>query len=70
MRILSRVQSNSDPQKMYQIIEGNDGVIYCDCWAWKTKKNCKHLDAFRGASGSAVSSTAGTEYEQMWNEIA
>jgi len=69
-KILTRVQSSSDAQKFYQIVEGNDGVIYCDCWAWKTKKHCKHLDQFQASrSGSSVASTPKSEYEALWNEI-
>lgn len=31
---------------VHKIIRGNDGVVYCDCWAWKINKTCKHLDRF------------------------
>jgi hypothetical protein len=30
----------------HKIIRGADGVVYCDCWAWKVNKKCKHLDRF------------------------
>ena len=28
----------------HKISKGSDGVVYCDCWAWKKNKTCKHLD--------------------------
>lgn len=31
---------------MHKITQGRDGVVYCDCWAWKVNKKCKHLDQF------------------------
>ncbi len=33
-------------QSMHTIRLGNDGVRYCDCWAWKKNRTCKHLTAF------------------------
>lgn len=34
----------------YQITRGKDGVVYCNCWAWRMSKdkprNCKHLDKY------------------------
>jgi hypothetical protein len=46
MKILQEFESESHPGKSYKIIEGGDGVIYCECWAWKKKRQCKHLDKY------------------------
>lgn len=27
----------------YNITQGDDGVVYCNCQGWKMRKNCKHL---------------------------
>ena len=29
---------SSKPGKSYNIIRGKDGVVYCECWAWKMNK--------------------------------
>ena len=42
-KVLALIKSDSDPTKYHKITEGNDGVIYCTCWAWKRNRNCKHL---------------------------
>lgn len=41
--------------KKYQIIKGKDGVVYCECFGWKNRKNCKHLLDFtaNGARGAS-----------------
>ncbi len=31
---------------IHNIIRGDDGVVYCTCWAWKKNRTCKHLDRF------------------------
>ena len=41
--VLATNTSSSNPSKTYNIIEGNDGVIYCECPGWKFKRDCKHL---------------------------
>ena len=44
---------------MYKITMGNDGVVYCECMAWKMSKErpktCKHLQKFLGSSVNKVS---------------
>lgn len=45
-KVLSTVRSNSNPGKTYEIILGDDNVIYCNCWAWRTKRTCRHLDMY------------------------
>lgn len=48
-QVLKTVTSSSNPGKHYDIIEGDDGIVYCTCTAWKMSKenpkNCKHLKA-------------------------
>jgi hypothetical protein len=31
----------------HKIRQGQDGVIYCDCWPWKKYRDCKHLAMMR-----------------------
>ena len=44
--VLATNPSSSNPSKVYNIIKGGDGVIYCDCPGWKMRKTCKHLDDY------------------------
>jgi hypothetical protein len=32
--------------KEWHIIRGHDGVVYCDCPAWRFRRTCKHLQAY------------------------
>lgn len=52
--ILKTVQSSKNPGKTYDIVQGNDGVIYCTCPRWKFKKTCKHLEAYHAAFTQSV----------------
>jgi len=45
--ILRTYESESTPGKLYHIIRGNDGIVYCDCWVWKKTRNCKHLKHYQ-----------------------
>jgi hypothetical protein len=39
----------------HTVTRGDDGVVYCSCWAWKKNRTCKHLDRFfSNASGNKV----------------
>lgn len=44
--VLDEFSSASNPGKKYQIIQGDDSVVYCNCPAWKFKKMCKHLNEY------------------------
>ena len=43
---LAEYPSKSSPGKVYTVTEGNDGVIYCDCWQWKKNRDCQHIQSY------------------------
>jgi hypothetical protein len=52
---LAEYESDSTPGKMYQVMMGEDGVVYCTCPAWRFQKGrspservCKHIRRFKG----------------------
>ena len=48
MTLLSKQVSSSNPGKFYEVRMSEDGknTIYCDCWVWKRKRGCKHIDKY------------------------
>ena len=42
--------SKSNPSKTYDIIEGADGVIYCECMGWKMHRDCRHLREYHNTA--------------------
>src|SRR5580658_9062255 len=54
MTVLQIVPSMSNPNKSYEIRLGDDGVTYCTCRAWISKKTCKHLDVYHGSAVATV----------------
>lgn len=50
---LAEYPSSSNPDKIYRVQKGADGVIYCDCTGWKMRKDCKHLKEYRASSGQS-----------------
>ena len=39
--------SKSKPGKEYRIImPDGGGELYCECWQWKMKRTCSHLEDF------------------------
>lgn len=48
--VLAKNASSSNPSKIYEVIRGGDGVVYCTCPGWKMRKDCKHLKAFHGGN--------------------
>ena len=38
---------SKDSGREYPIYLGKDKVIYCNCWAWKKNRTCKHINAFK-----------------------
>ena len=44
--VLATNTSSSNPSRTYDIIEGNDGTIYCTCPGWKFNRTCKHLKGY------------------------
>ena len=44
--------ASSSSNKVYQVIRGHDGVIYCTCPGWKFSRNCKHLQAYNSPSSA------------------
>lgn len=49
--VLATYPSSSNPSKSYDIIEGADGVTYCNCQGWKMRKTCKHLQDYQAGGG-------------------
>jgi len=52
---ITEYESDSKPGQWHKIVRGKDGVVYCDCWAWRMNKRCKHLDRFFNDVGSKQS---------------
>ncbi len=52
---LATNRSKSNPNKSYDIIEGADGVIYCECMGWKMHRDCRHLRDYH--SGAITNAT-------------
>jgi len=48
--ILAINTSKSNPAKQHRIIEGRDGVIYCECMGWKMHRDCRHLREFHAGT--------------------
>ena len=71
-KVLSTVRSNSNPGKTYEIILGDDNVIYCTCWAWKRTRTCKHLDMYMlSVKGKAITpeDRLEAEIQRVANEL-
>ncbi len=49
----------------HKIRVGNDGVIYCDCWEWKKKRDCKHLEYYRSQIMPGGQQKKPAEYDDM-----
>jgi hypothetical protein len=47
-RVLAEYSSNSKRGVKYNIVEGDDGIVYCTCWQWKKTRRCHHLEHFEG----------------------
>jgi predicted nucleic acid-binding Zn finger protein len=48
--VLATIKS-SKGNREYQICQGQDGIVYCTCPAWrfsKGEKTCKHLQGYHG----------------------
>lgn len=56
--VLATNPSSSNPNVVYRILKGGDGVIYCDCPGWKMRKDCKHLKAYHTSSGTKATPPA------------
>jgi hypothetical protein len=55
--VVRQFKSESNPNKTYDLVRGDDGVVYCTCKAWQfpkkdpetgkapppAKRNCKHM---------------------------
>ena len=57
--ILETNYSSSNPSRTYDIIEGDDGVVYCTCPGWKFKRDCKHLRAYLSGNPTQQAYQAG-----------
>ena len=58
---LTTYPSSSNPAKKYNVILGNDGVVYCDCMGWKMNKRCRHLAAYHKTAGKIMTPVKVTE---------
>jgi len=54
-KTLATNYSKSNPNKSYDIIEGADGVVYCECMGWKMHRDCRHLREY----GNQIVGTSG-----------
>lgn len=61
METLAKYRSGSNPNKMYEVIRGRDGVVYCQCKGWQNTKSCKHLLDFELTHGSNADELCITE---------
>lgn len=57
--ILATYPSKSNPAKSYNVVEGDDGVVYCTCPAWRmqggdtnSRPPCKHIRDYHGPTPS------------------
>ena len=60
--ILHSYPSSRNPAITYDIIKGDDDVVYCTCPAWKYHRDCKHLREWR-EKGRAFSQHIRDTYE-------
>lgn len=51
---LAEYPSSSNPDKIYKILLGADGVTYCDCPGWRNRKMCKHLTDYEANGGKVT----------------
>jgi hypothetical protein len=65
--VLAEYPSGSNPARKYNIIQGKDGVVYCDCMGWKMNKHCKHLKDFESTAGQAPIKKAKKDPEPKLN---
>jgi hypothetical protein len=56
--VLAEFPIKSRPGAVYQVLMGEDGVVYCDCPSWKfqpevppEKRTCKHIRLWRAEGG-------------------
>ena len=70
-KVLAEYSSKSKPGRVYQIKEGNDGVIYCDCYQWKLHRTCKHLQDYetRGRAENVIKANEPDAIQQAINDI-
>ena len=54
----------------YDITLGDDGVIYCTCWAWKRNRTCKHLDRYHAEHTKPTPKMPSTLSDTVASEVA
>jgi hypothetical protein len=69
-KVLATMRSNSNPGKAYEIILGDDNVIYCTCWAWKRNRTCKHLDMYMRSAKDKMIPTIEDNLEAEIQKVA
>lgn len=54
------VPSTSKPGEYYRVAQRkDDGTWGCDCWAWRRKRQCKHLVDILGRLAAVADTVAG-----------
>lgn len=55
MKVLAEYPSSSGKQ-VWEIREGDDGVVYCTCpgWRFHSRRWCKHLEMFSNGRSEEV----------------
>lgn len=57
-RVVATFPSSRNPAKKYNVTKDKEGILYCDCMAWRFQnkpshlRQCKHIMAYVGGRTS------------------